>query len=119
VLETMFDYDQSNGVLLSEKTFKPIKHGQMFFIAGAAGSLQVLRNLGYRTFDSVLDNSYDLEQNNTQRWIRLRNAIVNAQTQGIDKLFEQCLPDIIHNQNLFVAPKTQRLNTLLEKLNDK
>lgn len=119
VLETMFDYDQSNGVLLSEKTFKPIKHGQMFFIAGAAGSLQVLRDLGYRTFDHVLDNSYDLEQNNTQRWILLRDAIIRAQAQGIDRLFEQCLPDIIHNQNLFVGPKTQRLNILLEKLNDK
>ena len=119
VLETMFDYDQSGGVLLSEKTFKPIKHGQLFFIAGAAGSLQVLRDLGYRTFDNVLDNSYDLEQNNTQRWILLRDAIIKAKTQGIDRLFEQCLPDIIHNQHLFVAPKTQRLNILLEKLNDK
>ena len=119
VLETMFDYDQSNGVLLSEKTFKPIKHGQLFFVAGAAGSLQTLRDLGYRTFDSVLDNSYDLEQNNTQRWIKLRSAIVQAQQQGLAKLFEQARDDIVYNQNLFAESKRTRLNTLLKKIHDK
>lgn len=119
VLETMFDYDQSNGVLLSEKTFKPIKHGQLFFVAGAAGSLQTLRDLGYRTFDSVLDNSYDLEQNNTQRWIKLRSAIIQAQQQGLAKLFEQARDDIVYNQNLFAESKRTRLNTLLKKIHDK
>jgi hypothetical protein len=68
VLESQFDVDQSGGCFVTEKTFKPIKHGQMFFVAGPAGSLQVLRDLGYRVFDSVLDNSYDLEPNATQRW---------------------------------------------------
>ena len=39
-METHFDVDQSGGTFLTEKTFKPLKHGQMFFIAGPAGSLQ-------------------------------------------------------------------------------
>ena len=119
VMETMFDYDQSGGVLLSEKTFKPIKNGQLFFIAGAAGSLQTLRDLGYRTFDSVLDNSYDLETNNTQRWLRLRQCIVAAQQQGLHSLYQRALPDLEHNQRLFAASKQQRLNTLLKKIHDK
>lgn len=119
VIETMFDFDQSGGVLLSEKTFKPIKHGQMFFVVGAAGSLASLRDLGYRVFDHVLDNSYDLEINNTQRWLKLRSAIVKAQQQGINRLFDLARSDIEHNQNLFVAPKVQRLNTLIEKIYDK
>jgi len=115
VTETHFDADQSGGTFLTEKTFKPIKHGQMFFIAGAAGSLQLLRDLGYRVFDSVLDNSYDQEPNHTQRWIRLANAIKSAQKQ-LPEMFKQCRSDIEHNQRLFCAKKTDRLNTLLTKL---
>lgn len=118
-IETMFDYDQSGGVLISEKTFKPIKHGQMFFVAGAAGSLQCLRDLGYRVFDSVLDNDYDLEQNHTHRWIKLRNAIKLAQQQGVAKLFQQALPDIAHNQQLFVSGKHARVSKLLAQIHDK
>jgi hypothetical protein len=118
VLESQFDYDQSGGILLSEKTFKPIKHGQMFFIAGGQGSLQVLRNMGYRTFDRVLDNRYDQESNNTIRWIKLSEAIAQAHAQGLSKLFEQCREDIEYNQHLFMQIKTPRLNTLIEQINE-
>ena len=117
VVESQFDYDQSNGVLLSEKTFKPIKHGQLFFIAGAAGSLQMLRNLGYRVFDSVLDNSYDLETDHTQRWMALSRSIYFAQ-QELPELFKQARADIEHNQQLFQATKTARLNTLIKEINE-
>lgn len=118
VLESQFDYDQSGGILLSEKTFKPIKHGQMFFIAGGQGSLQVLRDMGYRTFDRVLDNRYDRESNNTMRWIKLSEAIAQAHAQGLSTLFEQCREDIEYNQHLFMQIKTPRLNTLIEQINE-
>jgi hypothetical protein len=116
VLESQFDLDQSGGVFITEKTFKPIKHGQMFFVAGGVGSLQALRDLGYRVFDHVLDNSYDLEPDHTQRWIQLTDSIMKAQQQGIAQLFEQCQEDLIHNQQLFLHNKASRLNTLLERL---
>jgi hypothetical protein len=115
VVETHFDADQSGGVFLTEKTFKPIKHGQMFFIAGCAGSLQTLRDLGYKTFDHVLDNSYDSETNSTARWQKLLAAIQQAKP-SLPKLFEQCRDDIEHNQQLFLNKKTDRLNTLLTQL---
>ena len=116
VMETHFDIG-SSGTFLTEKTFKPIKHGQMFFIAGPAGSLQVLRDLGYRVFDSVLDNSYDLEHNATQRWMALTRSIFFAQPD-LPQLFELCRADIEHNQQLFQANKADRLNTLIKELNE-
>lgn len=117
VMETHFDADQSGGAFVTEKTFKPIKHGQMFFVAGPAGSLQVLRDLGYRVFDSVLNNSYDLEIDHTQRWMALTRSIYFAQSELPD-LFEQCRDDIEHNQQLFQAVKTERLNTLIKEINE-
>ena len=117
VLETHFDADHSGGAFITEKTFKPIKHGQMFFIAGPAGSLQVLRDLGYRVFDSVLDNSYDQEPDHTQRWMALTRSIYFAQAE-LPQLFEQAKADIEYNQQLFQTTKTQRLNNLIKDINE-
>lgn len=116
VMETYFDINNS-GTFLTEKTFKPIKHGQMFFIAGPAGSLQVLRDLGYRVFDSVLDNSYDLEIDATMRWTKLIESIYFAQPD-LPQMFELCRADIKHNQQLFQSTKTTRLNTLIKEINE-
>jgi len=115
VMETHFDI--GGGTFLTEKTFKPIKHGQLFFIAGPAGSLQVLRDLGYRVFDGVLDNSYDLEPNATQRWMALVRSIYFTKLD-LPQLFELCRPDIEYNQQLFQASKAQRLNTLIKEINE-
>jgi hypothetical protein len=117
VFETHFDADQSGGVFLTEKTFKPIKHGQLFFIAGCAGSLQVLRDQGYRVFDRVLDNTYDRIENNTERWQRLCVAIKESQHRLADR-FSTVQEDIEHNQRLFLELKTSRLNILLEHINE-
>jgi hypothetical protein len=118
VLETHFDADQSGGAFLTEKTFKPIKHGQLFFVVGCAGSLQQLRSLGYSTFDTVFDNSYDLISNNTDRWCALRTAIRRA-NKDMQKIYVAVIDQIRHNQQLFLKRKTQRLNTLIEKIYDK
>lgn len=116
VLESQFDVDQSGGSFLTEKTFKAIKHGQLFFIAGGPGSLQQLRDLGYRTFDSVLDNSYDLEPDPTERWLALRDAIMQARAQGLHDIYCRSRSDIEHNQKLFLSSKQSRLNSLLETI---
>ena len=116
VMETHFDADQSGGVFLTEKTFKPIKHGQLFFIAGPAGSLQSLRDLGYRTFDNVLDNTYDRIADNTKRWQRLCESIQQSQHRLAER-FEAARADILHNQQLFLSNKADRLNTLITQLN--
>jgi hypothetical protein len=117
VMETHFDADQSGGTFLTEKTFKPIKHGQLFFVAGPAGSLQQLRDLGYRTFDSVLDNTYDRIADNTQRWLKLCDAVQQSQHRLADR-FAAAQADIVHNQQLFLERKTQRLNRLIKDIHE-
>jgi hypothetical protein len=115
VLETHFDADGSGGTFLTEKTFKPIKNAQPFVLVAPPGSLQCLRDLGYRTFDSVLDNTYDQEINNTQRWLKIKHTLEQIQADPHGMLL-RCWDDINHNQQLFLASKSQRLNTLFTKL---
>ena len=119
VLESHMDVDQSNGVFLTEKTFKPIKHSQMFIIFGARGSLQMLRDMGYKTFDHVLDNRYDLIENTTERWKTTMDMVTNVleRSKGeIHKMYIDCKDDIIHNQKLFNETKKPRLIKILKEL---
>ncbi len=118
VLETHFDADDSGGVFITEKTFKPIKHGQLFFIAGCANTLTELRAAGYQVFDSVLDTAYDSEPNHTRRWQLLRESIGYAHSH-LPELFKLARSSIEHNQQHFVAHKQQQLNRLMEQIHEK
>jgi hypothetical protein len=51
------DFDQQ--LFLSEKVFKPIVCFHPFIILGNKGSLKELRDMGYKTFDGFIDESYD------------------------------------------------------------
>lgn len=119
VLETHMDVDQSGGVFLTEKTFKPIKHAQPFVIFGAQHSLARLRDLGYRTFQSHIDDAYDGIKNTTDRYNRLMEILADNFKGGrehMHNLYINCKNDVIHNQRHFLASKRDRLNMLLEKL---
>lgn len=117
VIETHFDADQSGGTFITEKTWKPIKYGQPFVIIGPAGTLQALRESGYKVFDTVLDNSYDTIEDNTKRWIAVRKVIESIQQQGAANLYKKCQADIKWNQDRFInLRRVIPLNSLLEKL---
>ena len=116
ILETHFDADGSGGSFLTEKTFKCIKHGHPFVMFAPEGSLQALRDLGYRTFDSVIDNTYDHITDNTQRFLAVVDTIKKLSTRDPCELYNACLADVQHNQQLFLASKWNRLNTLSERL---
>ena len=56
VTETIFDYPHS---FRTEKIYKPILMAHPFVVAANCGYLRDLRNVGFQTFDSVIDESYD------------------------------------------------------------
>jgi hypothetical protein len=116
VLETHLDADQSGGVFLTEKTFKPIKHCQPFVIVGTAGSIQQLRNMGYRVFDHVIDHSYDTIVDNTLRWNAVCQEIERLLSVDLHALYISCRDDLEWNQELFMSAKTQRVSMLLDTI---
>jgi hypothetical protein len=118
VLETHFDADGSGGAFLTEKTFKCLKHGHPFVLFAPAGSLQALRNMGYRTFDSVIDNTYDTIAVNTERYLAVIACIRKLALVNPNDLYNSCRADMLHNQQVFLASKWSRLNTLYERLHN-
>jgi hypothetical protein len=56
VTETVFLYDKLH---LTEKIFKPIVSKQPFMLLAAPGNLAYLKSYGFKTFDLVIDESYD------------------------------------------------------------
>ena len=117
VFETLYDAEQSGGAFLSEKIFKPIRHGQPFVVFGTANTLTTLRRLNYQTFDHLLDNSYDNEMNNTERFIKTVNTIKQLNQQDLHEFYISCKNQILHNQELFLSSKYHRLADLEKKLN--
>ena len=56
VTETVFYYPKQH---LTEKIFKPIAMKQPFMLIAAPGNLAYLKSYGFKTFDTVIDESYD------------------------------------------------------------
>lgn len=108
---------------VTEKTFNAIANNQMFIIVGHAGSLDLLKSLGYKTFSSVIDEKYDTIYKNSKRLQVVSNTIIEYLKKPIAEIREDYLKvkDIIeHNRNLLYSQKLEtRLKSFLDTLNSK
>jgi hypothetical protein len=88
---------------LTEKTFKPIAMGMPFVIAGTKGSLAYLRSYGFRTFDHLWDESYDLadDHERIERIADLLRHLHNLSVADKQDLFDKAQEVIEHNWNHF------------------
>jgi hypothetical protein len=109
VLETFFDADGSNGCFISEKVFKPIRHGQPFVVFGTPHTLATLRRLGYRTYDYAIDNSYDSIEDNTERFIRVVEAIKQIKEKDMHSWYMSMWDDMQYNRQLYLSTLDKKL----------
>lgn len=66
-IEIISETDHHSPRWFTEKTGKCLVTGKPFLLAGGTGSLQNLRDMGFHTFGSVIDESYDQEPTLNQR----------------------------------------------------
>ena len=89
---------------LTEKTFKAIALEMPFVLVAPAGSLTYLREYGFRTFDSVFDESYDCETDDILRLEKVTKLLKDlddlSQHERI-QIHQACLPIVEHNYNHF------------------
>jgi hypothetical protein len=88
---------------LTEKTFKPIALGMPFVIVGTRGSLEYLRSYGFRTFEGIWDESYDLAEDDVriEHIASLLRSLDELPAAAKQDLFESAHEVIEHNWNHF------------------
>jgi len=94
VTETNFE----NYFFFSDKTAKPLYAGRPFVFFGAQGQLQDLRQLGFKTFDGIIDESYDLIEDNTLRFELAFEQVRWLFDQNHPQLYKKIQPVLEHNQ---------------------
>jgi hypothetical protein len=97
---------------VTEKICKPIGNYLPFLFVSFPGALQLLRDMGFKTFAGYIDESYDLEQD-TQK----RVAMVHAEIKRLCKMNKKQLHNwywsmkdiLIHNrEHLLTLYKTDK-----------
>jgi hypothetical protein len=89
---------------ITEKTFKAIALEMPFVLVAPAGSLEYLRRYGFKTFASVLDESYDEETNDllrVEKIAKLLKDIDNLSLRERHQLHRHMLPMVQHNYHYF------------------
>ena len=114
VAETLFDQSK---IHVTEKVFKPMVMKQPFILFATPGTLDYLKGYGFRTFDSVWDESYDNEKNPTIRMekvVKLVTDLYQKTDSEFKDLMDQCQEIIDHNQQHFFSQSFE--NQLLDEL---
>jgi hypothetical protein len=88
--------------LFTEKTAKTLAAGQLFLQVNGADSINSLRSLGLETFDNVLDNSYDLLPNFTDRIDKMFQTL-DAVESDLEQIYNDNLSAIRYNQEYFLS----------------
>ena len=105
VTETIFDYPHS---FRTEKIYKPIIMAHPFVVAANAGYLRDLRNAGFQTFNSVIDEGYDQIDCPSTRLERIIET-VHSISRGGAKHFWEATRDICkYNQQHLVEYNRQQ-----------
>ena len=94
VTETLFE---GPTVFVTEKVAKPIVAERLFIVFSVDRYLQRLHEMGFQTFDSVIDESYDLEPKLSKRLGMAMDQVRYLHTQDPDKIKEKILPIVKHN----------------------
>lgn len=101
VSETRFAQPTAN---ISEKAFQPMQYFRPFVLLAPPKSLEYLRSLGFETFGSFWDESYDDELDHGERLakiFRLIDSITIMTDDELRELYNKMTPILVHNFNRY------------------
>jgi hypothetical protein len=91
---------------LTEKSFKPIALNMPFVIVSTCGALEYLRSYGFRTFDTIWDESYDTITDDNERIKCIANLLRDLDALSItekQRLFDSARDICQHNYEHFYS----------------
>jgi hypothetical protein len=86
--------------VITEKTITPIECMRPFILVAPAYSLKSLKNMGFKTFDSWWDESYDEEISSEKRFLKIVstiNYIENMSIEQLKNLYNEMSSVLTHN----------------------
>ena len=100
---------------LSEKAFKPIVFKHPFLFISTPGILGALKQIGYKTFDPVINESYDHIENDGDRMLAILDEterLCRLDEKQLSEYLTTCKDICDYNYNLFMNKKqfTHKLN---------
>jgi hypothetical protein len=114
VAETGLDNRYS---FFTEKTAKPMMARRLFVMFSGYKFLQNLRILGFQTFDTVIDESYDLIYNDNDRWLAAFEQVQRLCKMNQSEVFAKIAPAVEHNYSLLMS--TDWIQYMLDQLQQK
>jgi hypothetical protein len=104
VTETVFEYPYS---FRTEKIAKPLAQGHPWICATSQGWYKDLRDLGFKTFDSLIDESFDLIDHHQSRMDRIYQIITDLCQQDLSSFLRACKSICKYNQQHLVEFQQQ------------
>lgn len=104
-LEIVTETDSKNPYWITEKTLRPIAFGKPFILFSGQYALQHLRNLGFQTYSPWIDESYDLIENQFDRFDAIIKEIDRLAALSYDQLKHiaaEMNEVLVYNQNNLV-----------------
>jgi len=98
VTETVHKYPYS---FRTEKIWKPIAIGHPWIAVANQGFYRDMRNLGFQTFGHVIDESFDLIENNQDRLERVSQLVRDLCQQDLASFLKECYNVCKYNQQHF------------------
>ena len=87
--------------MFSEKEAKPIVAKRPFIIFGACRQLEAFRSLGFKTFNAVIDESYDLIADKQERWQKALDSMYELTKLDPKEVYSNLADVLQHNKNHF------------------
>jgi hypothetical protein len=111
VCETEYSNDYT---FFTEKTAKPIIACRLFVMIAGQYYLRNLREIGFRTFGSIIDESYDLEPDPDTRWRLAMEQCDWLCKQDQCVILEKIMPTVLYNFNLLNSLDTSVLDNQIQ-----
>ena len=99
VTETVFSGSNS---FRTEKIWKPIIIGHPWIAVANTGFYRDLHNMGFMTFNNVIDESFDLIDNPQDRIERISSIIGDLCASDLSEFMLQCKDTCIYNQQVVI-----------------
>jgi len=96
------DFDSSGIPFITEKICRCFKYKKPFIFLGRQGTLKYLHSIGYKTFDPIINETYDSIENSNKRLMYVFteiNRLIND--DNFDAHIEQLQNICEHNHNLY------------------